>query len=115
MEERVRHDTLFLAVTRPAMKWGVPYAGFQINLMGGAVIGMIAGSPLWWLVIWPPVHLAMRAMTARDHNFFNELLCWWQTRAKSIGSASTVENGGSTLEGIPSGCASDWREFPVSV
>jgi type IV secretion system protein VirB3 len=82
-------DTLFLAATRPAMKWGVPMEGYYINLFGTFVVGMVLGSPLWWGLFvvfhWPMVGLANH-----NPNFFHELRMWFLTRGQVIGGVLHV-------------------------
>lgn len=78
------HDPLFLAVTRPAMKWGVPMEGYFLNLFGTFIFGMVMGSPLWWALFFV-VHLPMRALANRDPNFFRELRLWLETKGSNIG------------------------------
>lgn len=73
-----RHD-LYLACTRPAMRWGVPWEGWALNVFGIGYLGMILGSPLWWLLI-APAHYAMRFATNRNPNFFRELRMWLDAR-----------------------------------
>ena len=76
-------DTLFLALTRPAMKWGVPWEGFFVITVGTVFGGMILGSPLYWLA-WPAIHLAMRAAVARDHNRFRIWRLWLETKVGAV-------------------------------
>jgi type IV secretion system protein VirB3 len=76
-------DTLFLALTRPAMKWGVPWEGFYINTVGTVFGGMILGSPLYWAA-WPVIHLVMRAAVARDHNRFRIWRLWLETKTGAL-------------------------------
>lgn len=80
------HDPLFLAVTRPAMKWGVPMEGYFLNLFGTFIFGMVMGSPLWWGLFFV-VHLPMRALANRDPTFFRELRLWLETKGSNIHGA----------------------------
>jgi type IV secretory pathway VirB3-like protein len=91
--------TLFLAITRPTMRWGVPWEGFKINLFASMISSMILGNPFYALLSFPVVHLTMRAKASQDHNFFREYALAWKTSSKAAGRS---ENGGSTLEPIPS-------------
>jgi type IV secretion system protein VirB3 len=111
MRHGLTRDTLFLAITRPPMKWGVPWEGFKYNLFGSMACGMIFGSPLWCLLLWPAVHVGMRRMCARDHNFFRVLNLHFATRALAVGVA---ERGGSTLTALPT-LRPAAREMRVSV
>lgn len=77
-------DTLFLAATRPAMKFGVPMEGYFLNLFGTFVFGMVAGSPLWWLTFFA-WHMLMAGLANHNPHFFHELRMWWLTRGRTIG------------------------------
>ncbi|RAI56051.1 VirB3 family type IV secretion system protein [Roseicella frigidaeris] len=84
MSPAASRDTLFLAATRPAMRWGVPMEGYYLNLFGTWLLGMVLGSPLWWATffVW---HLPMVALTNRNPHFFHELRMWYVTRGQTIG------------------------------
>lgn len=90
-------DTLFLALTRPPMHWGVPYEGFCCNVVGSFLIGLWLGSPLYW-PICIVIHLPMRALASLDHNFFRVRRLQIETRGKSVGSDTW---GGSSLAPLP--------------
>ena len=77
----LRKHTLFLAATRPAMKWGVPVEGWTINLFGTFLFGMVMGSPLYWLLFFV-FHLPMRAISDRNPNFFREIRMWFDTKGR---------------------------------
>lgn len=89
-------DTLFLALTRPPMKWGVPYEGFVCNVVGSFLIGLWLGSPLYW-PICVIIHLPMRALASLDHNFFRVRRLQIQTKGASVGSDTW---GGSSLAAL---------------
>lgn len=96
-EEKVNTDTLFLALTRPPLKWGVPYDGFRLNIIGTFVAGMFLGSPLYWFV-GILVHLPMRWITSRDHNAFRVRRLWLETKGNAVGSDLW---GGASLAPLP--------------
>lgn len=91
--EGLRTDTLFLALTRPAMFMGVPYEGFLVNVVGSFCFGLIMGAPYYWLVC-VLIHLPMRALASMDHNFFRVRRQWLASKGQSIGSDQW---GGSSL------------------
>ena len=93
----LQHETLFLACTRPAMRWGVPMEAWYLNLFGTFLVGMILGSPLYW-VIGVPVYVLTRLLAAWEPNFFGILRRWAETKGQSFGAATY---GGSTLLALP--------------
>lgn len=78
-------DTLYLACTRPAMKWGVPYEGFALNVGATWIGGMVAGSPLYW-ALGVVVHVLMKPMADKNPNFFRELRMWFDTKGANAGA-----------------------------
>jgi type IV secretion system protein VirB3 len=97
MDER-RKDTLFLACTRPAMFWGVPFEGFMLNFCMTFLLGLWLGSPAYWL-LGVAIHFPMRVLTSIDHNFFRVWRLWLETKGAAIGSDLW---GGSALVALPS-------------
>lgn len=104
-------DILFLAVTQPTMKYGVPYEGFMANVLITFVFGMVMGSPLWWAAGFG-VHWPMRLLTSRDHNVFRVLSLWMQTKAASTGRDT---KGCSSFAPISSVKPRRSEEIPFSV
>lgn len=101
----MERDILFLACTRPAMKWGVPMEGWYANLFGTVFFAMFMGSPVWWLV-GPLVHFPMRALANRNPGFFHEWRVWFGTKAA---------NAGASLWTLPPGHARRAAQMPSSV
>ena len=91
-------DTLFLALTRPPMKWGVPYEGFICNVVGSFFVGLWLGSPLYWPVCII-IHLPMRALASADHNFFRVRRLQIQTKGEAMMAADLW--GGASLGPLP--------------
>ncbi len=78
------HDPLFVAVTRPAMKWGVTLDGMIIA--GGLVaVVMIATKNPITLLLYLPTHIAMYSLCSRDSRMFRLIQLWLVTKAKSLG------------------------------
>jgi type IV secretion system protein VirB3 len=84
-------DPLFLAITRPAMKMGVPFEGLVINgilswwgyiIIGGAKIW--TGTGLLSLLIFPALHLAMRYAVTKDPNCFRVIMLFAFTRGLQV-------------------------------
>lgn len=77
-------DTLFLALTRPASYFGVPFQGFVANLVLSFFLGLWLGNPFYWLICIA-IHFPMRVIASADHNFFRVLQLWLITKGSSIG------------------------------
>ncbi|MCL1077103.1 type IV secretion system protein VirB3 [Parashewanella spongiae] len=77
------HDPLFVAVTRPAMKWGVTLDGIIITGALVAVLMIITKNPLI-LLLYLPVHGVLYVLCLRDPRLFRLTLLWLKTKAKSI-------------------------------
>ncbi len=43
----MQRDILFLALTRPVLKWGVPVEALMINIVGTGLAGIEFQSPTW--------------------------------------------------------------------
>jgi type IV secretion system protein VirB3 len=91
-------DPLFVALTRPWMKWGVPYDGFLANAMisGFATVFIIGKPP--GLLICLAVHYAMRELCRYDPHIFRKLRLFFQTKMRSRTGAVW---GGSRLDPSP--------------
>ena len=69
-----RHrDPLFLALTRPAMVWGVTYSFFVVNLVLTGMAFVWTGSVLT-LLLGGPVHILGYVACLRDPRRFD---LWW--------------------------------------
>ncbi len=77
-------DPLFVAATRPAMKWGVTLEGI---ILGGGLVGiaMIATGNPFTLLLYLPIHGVMYLLCLRDPRTFRLMLLWSITKAKSLG------------------------------
>lgn len=110
-------DILFVALTRPAMKWGVPYVGCQLNLVGSFIVGSWLGVGsggrilLYSAALGIAIHLAMRVLAAKDYYRFRAVLLWLDTKGRTAASAFF---GAATFAPLPS-----WpktaRELSISV
>jgi type IV secretory pathway VirB3-like protein len=92
-----QQDTLFLILTRPPLRWGVPFEALICNAGLTFFAGLWLGSPVYWLagVI---VHFPMRVITSRDHNFFRI----YRLALTSWAGVSSLW-GGSMLSPLPTG------------
>lgn len=82
-EERLAEDTLFLALTRPAMFLGVPLEGAMFILILTAMILLLFGNPLYALAIGGSLILAARLIVRTDYNMFKILMVAGQTKARA--------------------------------
>jgi type IV secretion system protein VirB3 len=88
MSEEFDPDVLFLALSRPAMKFGVPATGLLVNLCVSLIAGGWIGiggrlQIVYTLVIGVTVHLVMKVLIARDYNIFRILALMLETRGRS--------------------------------
>ncbi len=92
-------DTLFVACTRPAMKWGVPFDGFVANavLTSSVTVFLIHSPPGFFLGIG--IHFALRELSRFDPHFFGKWRLFLNTKARS---RTGVVWGGSRLQPSPS-------------
>ncbi|MGC1183151.1 type IV secretion system protein VirB3 [Legionella sp.] len=66
-------NTLFLALTRPAMKLGVTMDAFFINVIVAFCVFVIAKNP-FWAAVWIPLHLVCAVLCRMDVNWFQLFL-----------------------------------------
>ena len=78
-----RHDPLFVAVTRPAIKWGVT---LDAIIVAGALVAvlMIATKNPLILLFYLPIHGVMYVLCQRDPRLLRLMMLWLKTKAKSI-------------------------------
>jgi type IV secretion system protein VirB3 len=72
-------DILFVAVTRPPMRWGVTYAALLFNLVFTMEVFLVTKN-LLTLLIAAPIHGICALLCARDARFFDLILMWGRTR-----------------------------------
>lgn len=81
----LRQDQLFLALTRPALTWGVPFEALVINVLICFSAGVFLRAPtfwrapFWFWLAFIPIHLALRELTAWDYHWFRTLRLEAQT------------------------------------
>jgi len=80
-DEKINEDTLFLALTRPAMILGVPMEAFAASCgLGG--LAMIVTDSVFFLFLALPLLLISRMIAERDHNAFRILFRWLDTNGR---------------------------------
>jgi type IV secretion system protein VirB3 len=72
-------DVLFVAVTRPLMRWGVTYSALLFNAVFTMEVFLLTKN-LLTLLIAVPIHGICALLCARDARFFDLILLWGKTR-----------------------------------
>jgi type IV secretion system protein VirB3 len=75
-------DVLFVAVTRPPMRWGVTFSALLFNLVFTMELFLLTKN-LLTLLIAIPIHGVCALLCAREARFFDLLLLWGRTRMPS--------------------------------
>jgi len=102
-------ETLFLALTRPALKWGVPVEAFYLNAVGTFFVGYALSAPTIWrcpLLFWAlgiPIHLGLREVTGLDYHWCRQLMLWFYTFVYP------------ELDALPTRTETEWSEVASSV
>src|SRR6202049_3484573 len=82
MSERnggVPADLLFVAVTRPPIRWGVTFSALLFNLVFTMEVFLLTKN-LLTLLIAVPIHGVCALLCLRDARFFDLILVWGRTR-----------------------------------
>lgn len=77
-EEDISVDPLFVGLTRPATKWGVPYHAFVVEFMVSTLVFLAVGNPLY-LLIAVPIHGILYLITVNDPGAFGSIFLWMKT------------------------------------
>jgi type IV secretion system protein VirB3 len=72
-------EVLFVAVTRPPMRWGVTYSALLFNLVF-TMEAFLLTKNLLTLLIAVPIHGICALFCVRDARFFDLLVVWGRTR-----------------------------------
>jgi len=72
-------DTLFVAITRPPMRWGVTYSALLFNAVFVMEVFLLTKN-LLTLLLAAPIHGVCALLCARDARFFDLVLVWGRTR-----------------------------------
>jgi type IV secretion system protein VirB3 len=72
-------DVLFVAVTRPPMRWGVTFSALMFNIVF-TMEAFLLTKNLLTLLIALPIHGVCALLCARDARFFDLVLLWGRTR-----------------------------------
>lgn len=72
-------DPLFVAVTRPPMRWGVAYEALLLNLVVTMEVFVLTKN-LLTLLIAIPIHGICALLCAQEARYFHLMLLWGRTR-----------------------------------
>ena len=79
MSEGLASDPLFVAVTRPPMRWGVTFSAVLFNLIF-TMEAFLLTKNLLTILIAIPIHGVSALLCLRDPRYFDLLLLWGRTR-----------------------------------
>ena len=72
-------DPIFVAVTRPPMRWGVTYSALLFNLVFTMEVFLLTRN-LLTLLLAIPIHGICALLCLRDARIFDLVLLWGRTR-----------------------------------
>ncbi|MGH8217593.1 MAG: type IV secretion system protein VirB3 [Steroidobacteraceae bacterium] len=72
-------DPLFVAVTRPPMRWGVTFSALLFNLVFTMEVFLLTRNLLTLLLV-VPIHGICALLCLRDPRIFDLILLWGRTR-----------------------------------
>jgi type IV secretion system protein VirB3 len=72
-------DPLFVAVTRPPMRWGVTFSALLFNLVFTMEVFLLTKN-LLTLLLCLPIHGLCALLCLKDARYFDLLLIWGRTR-----------------------------------
>lgn len=81
MDDELVTDTLFLALTRPALWYGIPLEAMLWIAMGSILTLLAAGNPIIALGLGGGMWGAARLITRHDYNQFRILFLFLRTKA----------------------------------
>jgi type IV secretion system protein VirB3 len=76
-------DPLFVAVTRPPMRWGVTYSALLFNLVFSMEVFLLTKNLLSLLIVIP-IHGICALLCLRDARYFDLILLWGRTRLPAL-------------------------------
>lgn len=87
-------DTLFVAVTRPPMRFGVTYVAMLMNMVF-TMEAFLLTKNLLVLLLAVPIHGVSALLCARDARYFDLLLLWARTRLLGFLTSARYWKGAS--------------------
>lgn len=82
-DDGIKIDPLAVGLTRPAMKWGVPYPALMLNLIV-SVEALVWTKSLLWMLVCIPIHGICYLVCLKDPRSFELLLLWLRTKANCL-------------------------------
>ena len=82
-DEGINEDKVFLALTRPAMFYGVPLEAAVLCLMISGLLMIVLDSLLYFLII-VPMFAVCRLIVKRDANAFRIIFRFLETKARCM-------------------------------
>ena len=82
-------DPLFVAVTRPPMRWGVTYSALLFNLVFSMEVFLLTKNLLSLLIVIP-IHGICALLCLRDARYFDLILLWGRTRLPAFAGTFRV-------------------------
>ena len=96
--EILTKNTLFLAVTRPALWAGIPIEAAVLLLIGSASVLIWSNSPVYAALVVAFGYSISRLIVRHDVNAFRLLILWGRTKA---GNRNRAFWGGSSYSPLP--------------
>jgi type IV secretion system protein VirB3 len=87
--EGLTADPLFVAVTRPPMRWGVTYSALLFNLVFSMEVFLLTKNLLTLLIVIP-IHGICALLCLRDARYFDLMLLWGRTRLPAFAGTFRV-------------------------
>lgn len=88
-------DPLFVAVTRPPMRWGVTYSALLFNLVFSMEVFLLTKNLLTLLIVIP-IHGICALLCLRDARYFDLILLWGRTRLPAFAGTFRVWKASSS-------------------
>jgi type IV secretion system protein VirB3 len=84
----LKEEPLFLAITRPALLWGVPIEAAVLSVVLGCIASFLTcGTLILFLPFAAVLFVAARLVSARDPLIFGVLFAWLQSRPRGVASS----------------------------
>lgn len=81
-QEELKQDTLFVALTRPAMFHGVPAEATLLILFVSGIFLIATGNPIYMICLAVASFFSIRLIVRKDYNMFRLLLLYSNTKLK---------------------------------
>jgi type IV secretion system protein VirB3 len=109
----VNVDPLFVAVTRPPMRWGVTFSALLFNLVFTMEVFLVTKN-LLTLLIALPIHGVCALLCLRDARFFDLILLWGRTRLPAyLGNARLWRSSSVSPLALDLPDTHGWRRSPA--